>query len=178
MRLKLSFGLMSLIAVYTSTNVCKLDVKDIFYAKLASVADSCPRRDIHIVLGDFNVVSGGDRAAYEMSVGPYGSGADTGSENSLLFRDFARSQKLRISGSWYHSQTHIAGHGTVMQEMQPRRSTTYSLALVGRSSRIAGFIGVLSSLVLIIDWLWLPSESTSILPSGQMITLGCFIWTG
>ena len=113
LRLKLSFGFMSLIAVYAPTDVCKLDVKEMFYAKLTSVADRCPRRDIRIVLGDFNAVSGCDRAGYEMSVGPHGSGADAGSENSLLFRDFARSQKLRISGSWY-------------QRPDPHRWTWYS----------------------------------------------------
>ncbi|XP_069982670.1 uncharacterized protein [Penaeus vannamei] len=36
-----------------------------------------------------------------MSISARGSGAHTGSENSFLFRDFLRSQKLRISGSWY-----------------------------------------------------------------------------
>ena len=89
MRLKLSFGFMSLIAVYAPIDICKLDVKEMFYAKLASVTDSCPRRDIRIVLGDFNAVSGCERAGYEMSLGPHGTGVDTGSENSLLFRDFA-----------------------------------------------------------------------------------------
>ncbi|XP_069972238.1 uncharacterized protein [Penaeus vannamei] len=72
LRLKLSFGFMSLIAVYAPTDVC-----------------------------DFNAVSDCDLAGYEMSVGPQGSGADTGSEKSLLFRDFVRSQNLRISGFWY-----------------------------------------------------------------------------
>lgn len=40
LRLKLVFGLLSLIAVYTPTDVCKLDVKEMFYTKLASVAYS------------------------------------------------------------------------------------------------------------------------------------------
>ncbi|XP_069977429.1 uncharacterized protein [Penaeus vannamei] len=99
--MKIAFGFMSLIAVYAPTDVCKLDMKKMFYAKLVSVSDRCPRCDIRIVLGDFNAVSGCDRAGYEMSVSPHGSGTDTGSENSLLSRDFAKSQKLRISGSWY-----------------------------------------------------------------------------
>ncbi|XP_069989709.1 uncharacterized protein [Penaeus vannamei] len=92
---------MSLIAVYAPTNNCKLDVKEMFYNKLAYVSDRCSQRDIHIVLGDFNVVSGCHRAGYEMYVGPYGSRADAGSENSLFFWEFVRSQKLRIFGFWY-----------------------------------------------------------------------------
>ncbi|XP_069995058.1 uncharacterized protein [Penaeus vannamei] len=78
LRLNPAFGFMSLIAVYTPSNV-----------------------EIFVFLGDFNAVSGCDRAGYEMSVGPHGLVADAGSENSLIFRDFAKSQKSRISGSWY-----------------------------------------------------------------------------
>ncbi|XP_069989471.1 craniofacial development protein 2-like [Penaeus vannamei] len=96
LRLKLSFSFTSLIAVYAPTDVCKLDMKENFYIKLTSVVDKCPRR---FVLGDFNEVSGCDRAGYEMPVSPYGSGADAGRQNSLLFP--GRSQKLRFSGSWY-----------------------------------------------------------------------------
>lgn len=33
---------LSLIAVNVPTDVCKLDVKEMVYAKLLSVADSCP----------------------------------------------------------------------------------------------------------------------------------------
>ncbi|XP_069979425.1 uncharacterized protein [Penaeus vannamei] len=150
MRLKLAFGFMSHIAVYAPTDVCKLDVKEISYTKLAAVSDSYPWRNIQIGLGDFNTVSGCDRAGY-MSVGPHGSGPDAGSENSLLFRDFARSQKLRISGSWY-------------QCPDPHHWTWYS---------DGGCIGVPSSVVLTIDWMWLPSGSTSKLPSSPMITRGC-----
>ena len=43
MTLKLSFGFMSLIAVYAPTDVCKLDVKEMFYTKLVSVSERFPR---------------------------------------------------------------------------------------------------------------------------------------
>ncbi|XP_069979450.1 uncharacterized protein [Penaeus vannamei] len=86
LRLKLSFGFMSLIGVYAPTDVCILDVKEMFYAKLASVADRCPRQDIRIILGDFHAVSGCDRAGYEMSVCPHGSGADASTQNTIGVR--------------------------------------------------------------------------------------------
>ncbi|XP_069998879.1 uncharacterized protein [Penaeus vannamei] len=66
LRLKLSFGFMSLIAVYAPSDVCKLDEKEMLYAKLASVGDSCSRRDIH-----------------GSEIGPHSLGVDAGSENSL-----------------------------------------------------------------------------------------------
>ncbi|XP_070000704.1 craniofacial development protein 2-like [Penaeus vannamei] len=101
LRLKHAFGFVSFIAVYAPTNVCKLNVKEAFYAKLTSMVDKCPQRDIRIVLGDSNAVSGCDRASYEMSIESHGSGAGLGSENSLLVCDFAMFQRMRISGSWY-----------------------------------------------------------------------------
>ncbi|XP_047502979.1 C-C chemokine receptor 1-like protein 1 [Penaeus chinensis] len=39
---------------YLCRDVCKLQEKELFYAKLASVADNCPRQDIRIALGDSN----------------------------------------------------------------------------------------------------------------------------
>ncbi|XP_069981063.1 craniofacial development protein 2-like [Penaeus vannamei] len=96
-----ALGFVSLIAVYAPTDVCKLDVKEAFYATLTSVVGKCPRRDIRIELGAFNAVSGCGRDGSEMSVGLHGSGANLSSENILLFRGFARAQRIRISGSWY-----------------------------------------------------------------------------
>lgn len=40
-RLTHTFGFMSLFAVYTPTDPCKLD-EEVFYAKFTSVADRCP----------------------------------------------------------------------------------------------------------------------------------------
>ncbi|XP_069972530.1 craniofacial development protein 2-like [Penaeus vannamei] len=65
-RLKLAFSFTPAIVVYAPTDVCKLDVKEVIYAKLASVSVSCPWRDIRNVLGDFNAACGCNRAGYEM----------------------------------------------------------------------------------------------------------------
>ena len=56
MRLKIrhSFGVISLVSVYAPTEVSNLTVKDAFYAMLKFVVDQCPRRDTLLVLGDFN----------------------------------------------------------------------------------------------------------------------------
>lgn len=49
-RLKHTFGFIFLIAVCTPR--CELEEKEMFYAKLNSIVDSCPPRDTLIVLGD------------------------------------------------------------------------------------------------------------------------------
>ena len=64
LRLKNSLGFMSVVAVYAPTEVCETEEKEMFYAKLDSVLDQCPRRDALIVLGDFNAVTGTERAGY------------------------------------------------------------------------------------------------------------------
>ncbi|MCP3680346.1 MAG: endonuclease/exonuclease/phosphatase family protein [Gammaproteobacteria bacterium] len=99
LRMKHSLGFMSLVAVYAPTEIYELEEKEMFYAKLESVLDQCPRRDTLIVLGDFNAVTGTERAGYELCVGPHGSG--TRNTNSSLLLNFARSRRLRIAGSWY-----------------------------------------------------------------------------
>ena len=97
LRLKHTLGFMSLVAVYTPTEVCGADEKEMFYAKLDSVLNQCP--GTLIILGDFNAVTCTERAGYELCVGPHGSG--TRNINSSLLLNFAKSRRLRIAGSFY-----------------------------------------------------------------------------
>lgn len=119
-RLKHTLGFMSLVAVYAPTEMCEIEEKEMFYAKLDSVLDQCPPRDTLIVLGDFNAATGTERAGYELCVGPHGSG--TRNTNSSLLLDFARSRRLRIAGSWYqrpelHRWTWYSNAGGVAKEI-------------------------------------------------------------
>ena len=96
LRVKHSVGFMSVVAVYAPTEVCETEEKEMFYAKLDSVLDQCPRRDALIVLGDFNAVTGTERAGYKICVGP-----GTRNDNGSLLLNLARSRRLRIVGLWY-----------------------------------------------------------------------------
>ena len=98
LRLKHTLGFMSAVALYAPTEMCETEEK-MLYAKLDSVLDQCPRCDALIVLGDFNIVTGTDRAGYEICVGLHCSG--TRNDNSSFLLNFARSRRLRIAGSWY-----------------------------------------------------------------------------
>lgn len=113
LRLRHTLGFMSIVAVYAPTETSDLEEKEMFYAKLDSVVEQCPSRDTLLVLGDFNAVTGTERAGYELCVGPHGSG--TRNVNSSLFLNFAKSRRLRIGGSWF-------------QRRDPRRWTWYSNA--------------------------------------------------
>ena len=64
LRLKHSLGFMFVVAVYAPTEVCETEEKEMSYAKFDSVLSQCPRRDALIVLGDFNAVTGTERAPW------------------------------------------------------------------------------------------------------------------
>ena len=97
MRLKHTWGFMSLVAVYAPTEVCGADEKQLFYAELDFVPEKCLRRDTLIVLGDFNATTGTERAGYELCVGPHGYG--TRNSNSFLLLYLAKFRRLIIVGS-------------------------------------------------------------------------------
>ena len=93
---------------------------EMFYAKLDSVLDQCPRWDTLIVLGDFNAVTGTERTGYELCLGPHGF--NTRNTNSSLLLKFAKSSRLRIAGSWYqrpelHRWTWYNNAGGVAKEI-------------------------------------------------------------
>ena len=116
-RLKHSLGSMFVVAIYSPTEVCKTEEKEMFYAKLDSVLDQCPRSDALIVVGDFNAVTGTERAGYEICVG-FG----TRNDNSSFLLNFARSRRLRVAGSWYqrpalHRWTWYSNAGGVAKEI-------------------------------------------------------------
>ena len=105
LRIRHSFGVISLVSVHAPTDASDLTIKDAFHTTLESVVDQCPRRDTLLVLGDFNASTGTERDGYETCVGPHGSG--TMNQNSTKFLDFARSHGLRVAGSWFqHPQAH------------------------------------------------------------------------
>ena len=87
-RIRHSLGVVSLVSVYAPPEVSDLTVKDAFHATLESVIDQCPRRDTHLVLGDFNASTGTDRDCYETHVGPHGS--ETVNQNSTKFLYFSK----------------------------------------------------------------------------------------
>ena len=68
--------------------MCKTEEKDMLYAKLESILNQCPCRDAFIVHGDFNAVTGTERAAYDIYVGPHGFGNKIDNISFLL--NFAR----------------------------------------------------------------------------------------
>ena len=97
LRLKHSKGFMSVVAVHAPTEVCKTEERKMFYAKFYSKLEQCPRRYALVVLGDFNAVTGTERAYYGICVASHGSG--TRNDNNPFLLNFARSRGVGIAGS-------------------------------------------------------------------------------
>ncbi|KAG2466627.1 SVEP1 protein, partial [Polypterus senegalus] len=76
MKLRLRHSLVSLcvVSVYAPTAVSDVSVRETFYSQLRSVVDGCPPDDTPLVMSDYNVATGTDRAGYEDCLGPHGSG--------------------------------------------------------------------------------------------------------
>ena len=96
---------MSLIQVYANTNEAKDEDKEAFYHQLQTVYNRTPRRDVTLVMGDFNAKIGSDNANRETIMGKYGLGSMN--ENGEIFSDFRGSNELVIGGTIFpHKQCH------------------------------------------------------------------------
>ena len=101
MRLRIThtLGVISLVSVYAPTGVSEFSVKRAFYTHLQMLVNSFPKGYNLIVLGVSNAITGTDRDGYESCVGPHGCRSRDESFSMLL--DIAKSQRLRITGSWF-----------------------------------------------------------------------------
>ncbi|KAL9954105.1 hypothetical protein ACROYT_G041600 [Oculina patagonica] len=97
----------TIINCYAPTNTAADDQKEEFYSSLQGVLDHIPRRDIKILLGDFNAKIGPDNTGKERVMGCHGLGCM--SENGERFTDFCAFNDLVIGGSIFpHRAIHKA----------------------------------------------------------------------
>ena len=98
--------------MYARTGVSEFSVKEAFYAQHQMVVDSCPKRECSIVPGNFNATTGTDRDGCESCVGPYGSVSSD--ESSSILLDLAKTQWLRIAGSWFQRRNSKFGDSWIL----------------------------------------------------------------
>ena len=96
LRLKHTLGFMSLVAVYTPTEVCGADEKEMFYAKLDSVLDQCPTGTHSLSWATSMLPLALRELAMSYVLVPMAP--ILGAPSALL--NFAKSRRLRIAGSW------------------------------------------------------------------------------
>ena len=84
-RLKTHTGFASIIAVYAPTNEPKrVEESEKFYQSLQECVDEVPKRDMLIVMGDFNARVGNDVGAWQDVIGRFGPQEHNENEERLL----------------------------------------------------------------------------------------------
>ena len=96
-RFQSKFQKVTIIQCYAPTNAADQEVKEDYYEQLQSVLDRTPKRDITIVMGDFNAKVGSDNTGREFIMGAQGLG--TRNENGELFTSFCEQTDLVIGGT-------------------------------------------------------------------------------
>ncbi|XP_070508684.1 uncharacterized protein, partial [Chironomus tepperi] len=95
----------SIIQVYSPTNMADTCSKDNFYELLSATLSNTPRGDIQILMGDLNAKVGSDNSNREFVMGRHGIG--TANDNGERFVELCTSHGLVIGGTVFiHKDIH------------------------------------------------------------------------
>ena len=98
---------MDVIQCYTPTNDSNGDAKEEFYCRLSTIIQNHPKRNIAIMMGDFNADTGGDNSGYEETMGQQWLGEMN--DNGDRFADLCALNNFVIGGSvLQHKRIHRA----------------------------------------------------------------------
>ena len=108
------------IQCYSPTNDADEETKQNFYDSLQATVNELPKRDIMLVMGDFNAKIGKDNIGKETIMGTHAMG--TMNENGELFTDFCAFNDLVIGGSIFqhkniHKETWISPDGCTRNQI-------------------------------------------------------------
>lgn len=104
-RFKSAVKNVTVIQCYAPTNIADEQNKLDFYDKLQMIVNQAPKRDILIIMGDFNAKIGNDNTNKELVMGKHGVGEQN--ENGEIFTDFCAFNDLVIGGSLFpHKEVH------------------------------------------------------------------------
>ena len=114
---------MSIIQVYAPTNDATQEKKASFYHQLQTVYDLTRRRDVTVVIGDFNAKIGNNNTDLETVMGQHG--LRSMNENGEILADFCTNNDIVIGGlssPISHATKLLGGH--LMQELRTKLTTS------------------------------------------------------
>ena len=91
---------LNIIQCYAPTNDADDEKKDTFYQQLQAVLDKTGKKDMTILMGDFNAKIGADNTGYDEVMGTQGLGYMN--ENGERFADLCSLNQLVIGGTIFH----------------------------------------------------------------------------
>ncbi|CAH1239246.1 OIT3 [Branchiostoma lanceolatum] len=97
------YGYMTVISAYAPTNAHSDADKDAFYNLFSDVLAGVDRRDLTVVMGDFNATTGTDRSGYEQCIGPHGHG--TRNDNGERMLQLCQLHHLKVCGTYFKRKT-------------------------------------------------------------------------
>ena len=111
----------SVIQVYAPTEDASDEVKNKFYEQLQDTIDELPRRDLKIVLGDFNAQLCSERQGFERTIGPFASSTRF-SDNGERLTSFCDHNELCIGNTYFqhrevHKKTWSSADGMTFNEI-------------------------------------------------------------
>lgn len=98
---------LNIIQCYAPTNDADDEKKDAFYQQLQTVLDKARKKDMTILMGDFNAKIGADNTGYNEVMGTQGLGRMN--ENGERFADLCSLNQFAMGGSIFpHKRIHKA----------------------------------------------------------------------
>lgn len=122
---------MSIIQVYAPTNDATEEEKESFYHQLQTVYDRTPRRDVIVVIGDFNAKIGNNNTDLETVMGQHGLGSMN--ENGEILADFCTSNDIVIGGTIFPQKLCTKLLGDHLMRERRTKSTTSQLIVDGKA---------------------------------------------
>jgi len=104
LQLNTSDGLVNLLCVYAPTLMASDDIKEDFYNQLDSVINGFQKREVLILLGDFNARVGSDNEAWPTCLGHFGVGKCNDNGQRLL--ELCSYHELCITNSFFGTKPH------------------------------------------------------------------------
>ena len=96
----------TVIMAYAPTEKSSEEDKDTFYEQLHDIINEIPCYDIKLMIGDFNAQIDNNRAGFETTIGPFGSGLKT-TDNGERLITFCSDAGLMIGNTFFqHKQIH------------------------------------------------------------------------
>uniref|UniRef100_W6NF69 Endonuclease exonuclease phosphatase domain containing protein n=1 Tax=Haemonchus contortus TaxID=6289 RepID=W6NF69_HAECO len=111
----------TVVQVYAPTEDTSEELKDSFYEQLQDIVDDVPRRDLKLIIGDFNAKLSQDRTGFERAIGPFAS-CEQHSNNGERLALFCEQNAFCVGNTFFqhkriHKETWCSPDGKTRKEI-------------------------------------------------------------